>query len=113
VVTHQLQVERWTGKVRQSETDVIPLCHATNCDETKNDTSIEYGVQVAGVDGEDSKCLASRADDESATSTGVDRATAVDDAVHLAPSAVDLPPQSTAVADQVLSASQIHSRARQ
>ena len=31
VVTHQLQVERRTGKVRQSETDVLPLCHATNC----------------------------------------------------------------------------------
>ena len=30
VVTHQLQVERKTGKVRQSETDVLPLCHATN-----------------------------------------------------------------------------------
>ena len=31
VVTHQLQVERRTGKVRQSETDALPLCHATNC----------------------------------------------------------------------------------
>ena len=30
MVTHQLQVERRTGKVRQSETDVLPLCHATN-----------------------------------------------------------------------------------
>jgi len=30
VVTHQLQVERWTGKVRQPETDVLPLCYATN-----------------------------------------------------------------------------------
>jgi len=30
VVTYQLQVERKTGKVRQSETDVLPLCHATN-----------------------------------------------------------------------------------
>jgi len=30
VVTHQLQVERRTGKVRQSETDLLPLCHATN-----------------------------------------------------------------------------------
>ena len=29
-VTHQLQVERRTGKVRQSETDVLPLCHATS-----------------------------------------------------------------------------------
>jgi len=28
VVTHQLQVERGTGKVRRSQTDVLPLCHA-------------------------------------------------------------------------------------
>ena len=28
VVTHQLQVERRTGKVRQSKTDVLPLCYA-------------------------------------------------------------------------------------
>ena len=30
VVTRQLQVERRTGKVRQSETDVLPLRYATN-----------------------------------------------------------------------------------
>jgi len=30
VVTRQLQVERRTGKVRQSEIDVLQLCHATN-----------------------------------------------------------------------------------
>ena len=30
VVTHQLQVECRTGKVRRPETDVLPLCHATN-----------------------------------------------------------------------------------
>ena len=30
MVTHQLQVERRTEKVRQSETDVLPLCYATN-----------------------------------------------------------------------------------
>ena len=30
VVTHQLQVEHRTGKVRRPETDVLPLCHATN-----------------------------------------------------------------------------------
>jgi len=30
VVTRQLQVERRTGKVRRSKTDVLPLCHATN-----------------------------------------------------------------------------------
>jgi len=29
VVTHQLQVERRTGKVRRPETDVLPLSHAT------------------------------------------------------------------------------------
>ena len=29
VVTHQLQVERSTGKVRRPETDVLPVCHAT------------------------------------------------------------------------------------
>jgi len=32
VVTHQLQVERRTGKVRRPETDVLPLSHAANCD---------------------------------------------------------------------------------
>ena len=30
VVTHQLQVERRTGKVRRPKTDVLPLCRATN-----------------------------------------------------------------------------------
>ena len=30
MVTHQLQVERRTRKVRQSETDVLPLCYVTN-----------------------------------------------------------------------------------
>jgi len=30
VVAHQLQVERRTGKVCRSQTDVLPLCHATN-----------------------------------------------------------------------------------
>ena len=29
MVTHQLQVERRTGKVRRPETDVLPLCHVT------------------------------------------------------------------------------------
>ena len=28
MVTHQLQVERRTGKVRRPETDVLPLSHA-------------------------------------------------------------------------------------
>jgi len=30
VVTHQLQVECRTGKVRRSNCDVLPLCHATD-----------------------------------------------------------------------------------
>jgi len=30
VVTRQQQVERKTAKVRLSEADVLPLCHATN-----------------------------------------------------------------------------------
>ena len=30
MVTRQLQVQRRTGKVRQLETDVLPLCYATN-----------------------------------------------------------------------------------
>ena len=29
VVTHQLQVERRTGKVRRPQTDVLPLCHVS------------------------------------------------------------------------------------
>ena len=30
MVTHQLQIERRTVKVRQSETDDLPLCYAAN-----------------------------------------------------------------------------------
>jgi len=40
VVTRQLQVERRTAKVRLSETDVLPLCHATNGD---------YRVKASGL----------------------------------------------------------------
>ena len=36
VVIHQLQVERRTGKVRRPETDVLPLCHATNLHQYKS-----------------------------------------------------------------------------
>ena len=36
VVTHQLQVERMTGKVRRPETDVLPLSHATNPDSVQD-----------------------------------------------------------------------------
>jgi len=46
VVTHQLQVEHRTGKVRRSQTDVLPLCQATslsttNRSSTKTDERIE------------------------------------------------------------------------
>ena len=37
MVTHQLQVERRTGKVRRPETDVLTLCHATNPVEFRGD----------------------------------------------------------------------------
>ena len=40
MVTHQLQVERRTGKVRQSETDVLPLCYATNYVTGKEEESV-------------------------------------------------------------------------
>jgi len=30
VVTHQVQVECGTGEVRRPQTDVLPLCNATN-----------------------------------------------------------------------------------
>ena len=36
MVTHQLQVERRTGKVHESETDVLPLCYATNFSDCLN-----------------------------------------------------------------------------
>ena len=39
MVTHQLQVERRTGKVRRPETDVLPLCHATNLSEECNNVN--------------------------------------------------------------------------
>ena len=35
MVTHQLQVERRTGKVSRQETDVLPLCHATNLQDSR------------------------------------------------------------------------------
>ena len=40
MVTHQLQVERRTGKVRRPETDVLPLCHATN---HNNSRAFQFG----------------------------------------------------------------------
>ena len=46
VVAHQLQVERRTGKVRQSETDVLPLCHATNHVRTRYQTQCRRRVSV-------------------------------------------------------------------
>jgi len=42
VVTHQLQVERRTGKVRQSETDVLLLCYATKAYSNTDKTSVWY-----------------------------------------------------------------------
>ena len=48
VVTHQLQVECRTGKVRRPETDVLPLCHATNLKSTgiKHVKVLLYGVYL-------------------------------------------------------------------
>ena len=48
VVTHQLQVERRTGKVRRPETDVLPLCHAANYSMTSLHKSAL--TEIAGVD---------------------------------------------------------------
>jgi len=50
VVTHQLQVERRTGKVRQSETDVLPLCHATNCSVDKTAIIDCLGNVLCGIE---------------------------------------------------------------
>jgi len=47
VVTHQLQVERRTGKVRRPETDVLPLCHATKIYTTCINNITEYDSNVA------------------------------------------------------------------
>ena len=49
VVTHQLQVERRTGKVRRPETDVLPLCHATNVECGTNHTITRINIQTAGL----------------------------------------------------------------
>ena len=45
MVTHQLQVECRTGKVRQSETDVLPLCHANRV-YTKRRTTVRWVVSL-------------------------------------------------------------------
>jgi len=51
VVTHQLPVERRTGKVRQSETDVLQLCHATNqIVTTKLFSSLSRPEHVSGTE---------------------------------------------------------------
>ena len=42
MVTHQLQVERRTGKVRRPETDVLPLCHATNSSTHITNVNVVY-----------------------------------------------------------------------
>jgi len=44
MVIHQLQVERRTGKVRQSKTDVRPLGHATNL----NVRSVIFNREMVG-----------------------------------------------------------------
>jgi len=49
VVTHQLQVERRTGKVRQSETDVLPLCHATNGLHSTENIRPIYVIGAVGI----------------------------------------------------------------
>ena len=43
VVTHQLQVKRRTGKVCQSETDVLPLCRVTNVRKRRHNLSCARG----------------------------------------------------------------------
>jgi len=49
VVTHQLQVERRTGKVCRPETDVLPLCHATNDDASRELRDVLTDAVVAIV----------------------------------------------------------------
>jgi len=39
-LTHQLQVERRTGKVRRPETDVLPLSHAKTISDKNNNNHI-------------------------------------------------------------------------
>ena len=46
MVTHQLQVERRTGKVRQSETGVLPLCYATNLRFCRFPNVTEFQVRI-------------------------------------------------------------------
>ena len=56
MATHQLQVERRTGKVRRPKTDVLPLCYATN----RNEFSVSGFVWfcVPGVSGSSAKIKA-------------------------------------------------------
>jgi len=64
VVTHQLQVERRTGKVRRPETDVLPLSHATNLlqwgerkEEMREKQWNEGGIgEKNGLEGKGGKC---------------------------------------------------------
>jgi len=48
VVTHQLQVERRTGKVRQSETDVLPLCHTPPSHGGRYNNAMRYIADLGG-----------------------------------------------------------------
>ena len=50
MVTHQLQVERRTGKTRQPKTDVIPLFHATNQRVTAGQSNLTTG-RIAAAHG--------------------------------------------------------------
>jgi len=50
VVTHQLQVERRTGKVRQSETDVLPLCYVTNTNTNFSTLKYKYIFQTKNTE---------------------------------------------------------------
>ena len=46
MVTHQLQVERRTGKVRRPETDVLPLSHATkSAVQSKKNVTTSYRLK--------------------------------------------------------------------
>ena len=77
VVTHQLQVEPRTGKVCQSETNVLPLCHATNRYQ-KGKTSLDlnearddgvFGRQLHQLDHMQTICTSLQTDNHISTSS--------------------------------------------
>ena len=65
VVTHQLQVERRTGKVRRPETDVLPLSHATRAVVVVCNILSERRAKCI------QHCYSSAAEDQCATVNGV------------------------------------------